>query len=284
MADPTPKRPRVEGPGRPQLRVGLVGLGAIGSYVAEVLRDGAALPGASLAAALVQRPRSEKPPCCGEALLTHEVEAFFAVDWRICVEAAGQPWVRDHGRRVLAAGRDLLVTSVGALTDDALHEELLAAAREGGSRLLVASGAMPGIDWMSSAALETVEEATLEQRKRPEGWKGTPAESKFDLAALKEPTTIFEGLAREAASLYPKNANIAAALALATVGLDKLRVRLVADPGIAGPSSHIMLRGDAGEIAIQVKGAALTQRTSRIVPLAVVKALRNLSSDEVMGA
>merc|ERR1719336_2577669 len=107
---------------------------------------------------------------------------------------------------------------------------------------------MPALDWMSSAAIERVDEATLVQRKRPEGWVGTPAEAKFELGKLTEPTTIFEGSAREAASRFPKNANIAAALALGTVGLDNLKVRLVADPTVAGPTSRIRFRGDAGSL------------------------------------
>lgn len=279
------KRQRTEAAaGKPKLRIGLVGLGAIGGYVAEALCKGDVLPNAELGAVLVQRPRTERPDCCGsEALVTHEVEAFFAAEWSLCVEAAGQPWLREHGRRVLGMGRSLLLTSVGVLTDDVLHQELADLAARSHSQLLIAAGAMPALDWMSSAALEHVEEATLEQRKRPEGWLGTPAEAKVDLLALTEPTTVFEGVAREAASLFPKNANISAALALGTVGLDRLQVRLVADPTVSGPTSRIMLRGAAGEISIQVSGAALSQRTSRIVPLSVVKALRNLSASEVIG-
>lgn len=282
------KRPRADdGPSAvtgSKLRVGLVGLGAIGSYVAEVLHEGRELPRARLAAALVLRPREERPAYCSEeVLLTADVEAFFAADWDVCVEVAGQPWLRDHSRRVLKVGRSLLVTSVGAFTDSTLWEELIALAERFGGRLLIAAGAMPGLDWMSSAALEDVEEITLEQRKRPEGWVGTPAEAKFDLASLKEPTTIFEGVARQAATQFPKNANIAATLGLGTVGLDRLMVRLVADPTVSGPMSRIKLRGKAGEIDIEVRGAALSQRTSRIVPLSVVKALRNMSAPCVIG-
>lgn len=281
-ASPLAKRPRLAS-GAP-LRVGLVGLGAIGSRVAEALGDGTTLPRAELAAALVARPRPERPACCGErALLTHEPEAFLAAQWDVCVEAAGQPWLREHGRRVLMSGRDLLVTSIGAFTDDALHEDFVAAAEKSGARLLLAAGAMPGIDWMSSAALEGIAEARLVQRKRPEGWKGTPAEGKVDLDSIDTPTVIFEGVARQAAAQFPKNANIAAMLAIATVGLDKLQVQLVADPTVSAPASQIKLRGDAGELSIEVQGAAISQRTSRIVPLSVVKALRNLSSTEVVG-
>ncbi|CAJ1392793.1 unnamed protein product [Effrenium voratum] len=281
MAGEGLKRRRVEVP----LRVGLVGLGSIGQMVAQTLTqpDGQ-LPNVALGAVLVQRERPERPPELGDqALLTTSAEAFMAADWSLCVEAAGQPWVRSHGREVLAQGRDLLVTSVGVFTDDKLMEDFSSVAASSGSRLLLPAGAMPGLDWMSSAALDEVQEVTVEQRKRPEGWRGTPAESRMDLAALTEPQTVFEGPAREAASQFPKNANIAAALALGTVGLDRLTVRLVADPTVPGPTSRITLKGACGELAIEVKGKPLSQRTSRIVPFSVLKALKNLSSPVSIG-
>merc|ERR1712232_788021 len=167
---------------------------------------------------------------------------------------------------------------MGVFTDDALMEELTALAEESGGQLLIPAGAMPGMDWMSSAALDEVEQVTMEQRKRPEGWLGTPAEAKFDLKALTKPTTIFQGPAREAAAQFPKNANIAAALALGTVGLDKLQVQLVADPTVSGPTNKVTMRGGCGEISLEVKGKPLSQRTSRVVPFSVLKALKNMSS------
>ena len=199
------------------------------------------------------------------------------------MEVAGQPWIRDHGKTVLAQGRDLLVTSVGVFTDDQLLEDLTSTARGSNSRLLLPAGAMPGLDWMSSAALDEVEEITLEQRKRPEGWRGTPAEKHLDLTTLTEEATVFQGPAREAASEFPKNANIAAALALGTVGLDKLQVRLVADPTVPGPTNRVTLKGRCGELSLEVRGKPLSQRTSRIVPFSVLKALKNLSSPLSIG-
>jgi len=246
------------------------------------------LPRARLAAVLVQRQRDEVPQLVkgSSVLFTSDERAFFDVEWDVAVEAAGQAAVRAHGEHCLGAlGRHLLVTSVGALCDGALHARLLGAAEAGGSRLLLAAGALPAMDWMSSAALEAVESVTITQTKQPGGWRGTPAEELVDLDSVAEPAVFFEGAAREAATAYPKNANVAAALALATTGLDAARVRLVADPGVEGPRIDIRLVGVAGELDVHVKGrpAFGSQRTSMIVPLSVVKALRNLSAPQFVG-
>lgn len=268
------------------LRVGLIGYGTIGEYVAEKLVDGTTLPGARLAAVLVRQKREKAPVLGGSnAVFTHSPDAFFDAEWDVAVEAAGQGVVRDHGLRCLGLRRDFLLTSVGALCDDALHQSLHAAAAASGSRLMLAAGAMPAMDWMSSAALEALEEVLITQTKRPEGWKGTPAEDIVDLSSLSSATTVFRGSAREAATLFPKNANIAAALALATTGLDETQVHLVADPSAAGPRVNVYLRGAAGELEVQVRGkpAFGSQRTSMIVPLSVVKALRNMSSPQFTG-
>lgn len=268
---------------RVDMSIGLVGLGSIGEVVAEALRKGE-LPGISLGAVMVQHERSERPAVLGPtALITSNWEAFLKAEWSLCVEAAGQPWVREHGKAVLAEGRDLLVTSVGVFTDDDFLEDLTSTARASQSRLLLPAGAMPGLDWMSSAALDSIEEITLEQQKRPEGWLGTEAEQRLDLATLAEAAEVFVGPARQAARRFPKNANIAAALALGTVGLDRLQVRLVADPKVAGPTNRVTLKGACGELSLEVKGKALSQRTSRIVPFSVLKALKNLNAPLSIG-
>jgi aspartate dehydrogenase len=212
------------------LRIGLLGYGAIGKRVAEeLLAQSGALGNAVLVAVLVRTARTADEVPKGVMFTTDE-GSFYAADWDLCVEVAGQPAVRQCGEKVLRSGRNLLVSSIGAFTDDTLYVGLQAAAQQSGSQLLLASGAMPGVDWMSSVALAGSDRVCVTQTKPPKSWLGTPAEEEFDLLSLTEPTQLFAGSAREAASKFPKNSNVAAMLAIATAGLDRTQVCLMTDP------------------------------------------------------
>ena len=197
-----------------------------------------------------------------------------------------------------------MCTSIGALCDDDLFEDLEETARSTGGRLLLASGAMPGLDWMRSSALGSSGEGgngapqsvRVIQSKPPSSWKGArygpgagsaagqvPLPDAIDFDRVDTRTVIFEGSAREAATQFPKNSNVCAAVALATVGLDRARVELVADPVNFG--TVVEYSGSAGTIRLDVKGkkSAGNVRTSAVVPLSVIKALQNLSAPVAMG-
>ena len=68
--------------------------------------------------------------------------ALLALTPDVVVEAAGHAVVREHGVAVLAGGRDLVIVSARALVDAALERELRMPARDGGGRLVVASGSI----------------------------------------------------------------------------------------------------------------------------------------------
>merc|ERR1711865_433998 len=123
-------------------------------------------------------------------------------------------------------------------------------------RLHLASGAMPGLDWMQAASMGGgVEKVSIVQSKPPASWHGTMAEEA--VLAVEDwddhgPLTIFEGVARDAAKAFPKNSNVTATLALATAGLDATTVKLVADPAPFF-STSLELRAACGNIKIQVE-------------------------------
>ena len=278
------------------MRVGLIGHGAIGKTVADALLSsthGLTAARISLVAVLVTSPRSTTTLGTSTALLTHDPTTFFDQQFDVCVECAGQAAVREYAVSTLLSGRNFVCTSIGALCDDQLMEACTNAAIKGNSQFQLASGAMPGLDWMSSSALEPGSTVTATQIKPPVSWIGARFEpgttnvlpDVLDFSALTAPTTFFQGSAREAASSYPKNSNILAMLALSTAGLDQTMVELVADPVDTSMRQTINYEGSAGKITLHVAGkkSPSNPKTSQVVPLAVIKALRNMSGPVALG-
>ena len=105
---------------------------------------------------------------------------------------------------------------------------------------------MDAIAAMRMGGLETVR---YRSRKPPVAWRGTPAEKVVDLATLAKPAVLYRGNARQAALLYPQNANVAATVALAGLGFERTEVELVADPAAPGNVHEIEATGTAGRFA-----------------------------------
>lgn len=209
--------------------------------------------------------------------VTSEVNALLASRPDVVVECAGHGAVAAFGEAVLASGTDLIVASVGALADADLAASLAAAARHSGAQCVVPSGAIGGIDALGAARLSGLKAVTYTGTKPPGAWTGTPAEAACNLTALTDPFTFFEGTAREAAQQYPKNANVAATLALAGMGMDATQVRLVADPSATENIHHFSVASQAIDFEMKLIGnpSPLNPKTSRSTVYSIARAVLN---------
>lgn len=246
-------------------RLTLLGFGAIGQAVFE------RSPAGAITEVLVRRDRcAQVQQALGaRARAVHELSP----DCTVLVECAGHTSVREHILPALAQGIECAIVSTGALAEAALASELEIAAIRGNTRLHVLAGAIGAIDTLSAARHAGLEKVIYRGRKPPRAWYGSPAEDRCDLSQLATAMEIFRGSAREAAALYPKNANVAATVALASLGMDQTQVSLIADPKAGGNVHEVEASGTFGELALRMRGQPLPDnpKTSMLAMLSVLR-------------
>ena len=264
----------------PRKRVALLGCGAMGSRIAAAIDSGGvradlvrvydmdASRAESLASSLSSRPEV--------APNAHLLSSGPGID--LVVEAASQEAVRAAALSVLQNRKDLMVMSVGALLDSAVFDVLSDACRQYGRSVILPSGAVAGIDCLKAVRGE-LESLTLTTTKHPDSLKGAPFFARpgaADPSSIDSATTVFDGTAGEAVSAFPANINVAAALALAGLGAEATRVRIVADPAAERNRHEIRASGRFGELAVSVANVPDPDnpRTSRLAALSAIEALR----------
>lgn len=193
----------------------------------------------------------------------------------IVVEAVGHAGALEAAELVLEQGADLFLLSVGILADTNVRNRLIEVARANGTAIVIPAGALAGFDGLLAIARLPGTTVKYTSIKPSYAWKGTPAEQTLDLDQLTEPTTFFRGSAQVAAQLYPKNANLAAAVALAGVGFDETQVELVADPISAINRGIVEATNAISSLKLEVSGPAIgdNPKTSAIVPESVLSAI-----------
>ena len=274
------------------IRLGIIGFGNISTTLLTLLKDVLEDPLEHLT--IVCRPEYESQvnqimkedfnDVALENSITSNIETLINNKPNLVVECAGHDAVTEHIAQVLSAGFDTVVASVGALADAALADSLYDAAHKGKARLIIPAGAIGGVDLLASLKKHGKLDVSYKGIKPPAAWSGTLAAKLMDLDLLSEETVIFSGSAREAAINYPKNANVAATIALAGAGFEATKTELVADPNATGniheysvdcPLAHYTLRVESqaspgnAKTSMTTAYSIMREITNRIGPIVI---------------
>jgi len=200
----------------------------------------------------------------------------------IVVESATQKVVLEFGKRIIESKKDLMVMSVGAFSQGSFFSELVDTARSHNSRLILPSGAISGIDAIRCAR-EGIKSVSIITTKNPKSLNGAPffKNSNIRLEEIKSRTILYDGNARDVIPEFPSNVNVALTLALAGIGLEKTKVKVIADPDISVNQHKIIAKGDFGEIRVLLRNnpSRLNPRTSALAVLSAIECLRNYCDD-----
>lgn len=265
-----------------ELKVAVGGFGAIGQKVAARLDEG--IPGLRLAAVSARNVGRAEAVVAGfrrpvPVVALGELAALAD----IVVECAPAEVFMQVAEPALHAGRVLVVISVGAFAE---HPGLADLARDSGGRIVVATGALLGLDAVQAAREGEIRSVTMVTRKPPGGLAGAPylVANNISVERLSAPLKVFEGSARDAVRGFPANVNVAAALGLAGIGLDRTTIEIWADPGVDRNMHTITVDADSASFTLSIANIpSENPKTGKITALSIIAALRKLGSPVQIG-
>lgn len=211
--------------------VAIAGCGAIGTLIAQAIEKGV-VPCDRLILYDIDKVKAEKlkETLHVPAAVAESLDELIKLKPTVLVEAASQQAARDIVPKAISGNVELIVMSVGALLGMNVRS----------SKIHISSGAIGGLDAISSADLAGVDEVVLTTRKNPRV---------LDLDNQAE-KLVYEGGAEEAARRFPREMNVAATLAL-TVEPEKVRVQVISDPKVQKNVHEIRVKWKYGDMFLR---------------------------------
>jgi aspartate dehydrogenase len=239
-------------------RVGLIGCGAIGTVLAEAIERKIVICDELIVYDFdISKMHYLKNALSFPVITVESVDELLALKPKVVVEAASQQAAKDYVPKIVSAGFDVIVMSTGALLG--LNINL--------NRVHMPSGAIGGLDALSSAALAGIDEVILTSSKNPKALETNNTEKKI----------VYEGYAEEASRLFPREMNVAATIAL-TVKPARVKVQVVSDPSVKRNTHEIQVKWRFGEMFLHFANDPHPDnpRTSALAAWSAIRLLQSI--------
>ncbi len=251
-------------------KIGIAGVGAIGSAVAQALHNG--IDGFTL-----------------ECISDHKPSNKFNIDnvdfnelverSDLVVECLPAGVVPELAEKAFKQNKDVIFISSAALL---IYPQILVDLEQSEARAYLPSGALCGIDGVIAIKEMGIKSAKIASTKPPSGFNGAPyiIDNNIKLNQINQKTLLFEGNALDAAKGFPANINVAATLSLAGIGANKTRVEIWANPDAKGNSHEITVKSEYSTLCAKIDNMPdpVNPKSSIIAAQSIVSTLRNMSN------
>ncbi|MGB8451283.1 MAG: aspartate dehydrogenase domain-containing protein [Anaerocolumna sp.] len=243
-------------------RVGFLGCGKIGgSMLNEIRKTG------EHRISFVQDPFYEGGEGIGFPVIKAQ-ERGLLEHTDLVIETAAAEVLKENIDEILKCC-DLMVFSVTAFSEDAFYQHVLELIEKYNRKLYLPHGAILGVDGIADGNT-LISSITIETTKNPESLGRTD----------KEYTIVYEGNARDACKAYPRNVNVHATIALAGIGFDKTRSRIISDPSVSTNTHKIIVEGEGIHFELQVSSFSTGGVTGKYTPYSAVASMHRVLDDK----
>ncbi|MEH7114192.1 aspartate dehydrogenase [Neobacillus niacini] len=252
------------------MNIGLIGGGNIGKFLLESINTNKLLTNSKIVGIFTRNPNSAQQLAAEfDTDIFEDISSLLHSNVDLVIEAATVDVVKEHAAAILSSGKDIVLSSVGALSDLDYTQSLEEICRRNGTKIYLPSGAIGGLDILKAAKSNgELESVSIITRKPPQALPGAPVDKE---------KVLFEGTANEAIKLFPKNINVSIILSLAGLGPEKTRVKIISDPAITKNSHSIEALGSFGKLTLKVENDPMPNnpKTSYLAALSVLSSLKN---------
>ncbi|MDF2873560.1 MAG: nadX [Sporomusa sp.] len=241
-------------------KVGIIGYGTIGKYIFEKLsRDGV-----EFAFVFDRTAVADKKKGTIFTDSTEEIVQKCAAGVDLVIETATSQAVVELAPAILRFA-DMVVFSATAFADQEFLNRIHQICQTSQHKLYIPHGAILGLDGIIDGK-DVLQEVSVTTTKRPENLGRTDSCR----------TILYEGPTRNVCRLYPRNVNVHAAIALAGLGFDTTRSRIISDPDAPGNTHSIEIKAQGCTFKIEVVSEPVSGVTGAYTPVSAYSSIRRI--------
>ena len=247
-------------------KIGIVGFGAIGQEIYKKISK-KVINGYNIVGIFSDDINSKN---LSKKIKCKSFEELLKKKPNIIIEVASVDACKNYAEKTLRNKIDFVCLSVCSFADKTFFKKIFSLTRKINSKVYIPTGAIAGLDAISSASLS--KELTYVKLVQRKPLKALLSISK--LKKIKKEVILSRSTARKVCKEFPKNSNIAATLAICGIGFDKTKVIVIADPKVKKNIAEIEAMGKFGKLKVILENnPSSNPKTSRLTAMSIILSL-----------